>query len=333
MSIDCGSQITICDLPVRFDTYEGCSHACKYCFVKRKFNIQEIHKNDCVNSLKNFINGNRNKYTNWCDWDIPLHWGGTSDPFQPVEARHRISYNCLKLLAETKYPFIVSTKGRLIAETEYLELIKKCNAVVQVSMVCDKYDVMETGAPTYAERLEIVRKLRGNCRRVIVRIQPYMLEVFNDVIDNIPKLAQAGVYGITIEGMKFFRQKKDLVKVGGDFCYKELFLKHDFEIIRRKCHDSGMRFFCAENRLRSMGDSMTCCGIEGLGWKANCFNALHLISGENVFATPEMKKDGSGYVFRAIYQDSDMGEFVQNNTFENMMIYETQKIIRRNVAK
>lgn len=31
-----GSQIVLCDLPIRFDTYKGCSHNCKYCFVQRK---------------------------------------------------------------------------------------------------------------------------------------------------------------------------------------------------------------------------------------------------------------------------------------------------------
>ncbi len=29
---ECGSQVILCDLPVRMDTYKGCSHNCKYCF-------------------------------------------------------------------------------------------------------------------------------------------------------------------------------------------------------------------------------------------------------------------------------------------------------------
>ena len=104
MAIDCGSQIVLCDLPVRFDTYTGCSHACKYCFVKRKTNIKEIKKDNCLESLKNFIKGERTQLTNWCDWDIPLHWGGVSDPFQPCERKHRISYEALKIFSETNYP-------------------------------------------------------------------------------------------------------------------------------------------------------------------------------------------------------------------------------------
>lgn len=91
----------------------------------------------------NFISGARTKETNWCDWDIPLHWGGLSDPFQPCEKKYLSSYKCLKIFADENYPFVVSTKGKIIANKEYLDLIKNCNCVVQISMVCDKYDVLE----------------------------------------------------------------------------------------------------------------------------------------------------------------------------------------------
>ena len=30
MGCSCGSQVILCNLPVRFDTYVGCSHGCRY---------------------------------------------------------------------------------------------------------------------------------------------------------------------------------------------------------------------------------------------------------------------------------------------------------------
>lgn len=74
--MNCGSQCYLCDVPIHFDTYEGCSHACEYCFAKKFTDISKIKKKNCVESLKKFINGERNQTTNWCDWNIPLHWGG-----------------------------------------------------------------------------------------------------------------------------------------------------------------------------------------------------------------------------------------------------------------
>ena len=329
MAIRCGSQITICDVPISFDTYKGCSHACAYCFVKRKTDISQIEKDNCYKALKNFIEGGRTELTRWCDWKIPLHWGGMSDPFQPAEKRHKISLNCLKLFAETKYPFIVSTKGKLICTPEYLEELRKCNAVVQVSMVCDKYDVLEKGSTTYQERLEMVRILSKNCKRVVARIQPYMMEVFKDVCNNIPKLAEAGVHGITIEGMKFIKKTQGLVKVGGDYCYPESLLRHDFEIIKQLCHKNGMKFYCAENRLRAMGDDMCCCGIAGLGWRTNTFNLSHISNNEKVEPTERMKQAGTANPFKTLYQSGEGYNKVKQNSFSNMMLEEAKKQLKK----
>lgn len=127
---ECGSQCILCGLPVRFDTYSGCSHGCKYCFAQKKGRLQDIKVHETVKALAPFVAGKRTKETNWCDWSIPLHWGGLSDPFQPAEKKYRVSYECLKLLAETQYPFVVSTKGHLVVEPEYLDLLERCNCVV-----------------------------------------------------------------------------------------------------------------------------------------------------------------------------------------------------------
>ena len=32
---ECGTQVYLCDVPIRFDNYKGCSHACEYCFAKQ----------------------------------------------------------------------------------------------------------------------------------------------------------------------------------------------------------------------------------------------------------------------------------------------------------
>lgn len=329
MGIECGTQAPICDLPVRIDTYKGCTHNCKYCFVTRKSDISKIEVSNCEKQLLNFINKKRTRVTNWCDWDIPLHWGGVSDPFQPIEKKFRASYKLLKIFAQTKYPFVVSTKGKLIATDEYLNLLKQCNCVVQISMICDKYDKLEKGAPTYNERLDMCRKVAPNCKRLIVRIQPYMTEVLNDVIDNLPKLKEAGVYGITIEGMKFFRKIKGMERLGGDFVYPLKRLLSDFTKIKMAAHKNGLKFYCAENRLRWFGDSLTCCGCDDLeGFRVNSFNLEHILNGDNVNPTEKMKDMNTGGCFRALFQSTAIGDWIQNNSFYNLMtskkIYDQQ---------
>lgn len=309
----------LCDLPIHFDTYKGCSHACRYCFVKRNTDITKIERDNCIKQLRNFISGKRNNDTRWCDWKIPLHWGGVSDPFQPVEKKHGISYECLKLFAETKYPFVVSTKGKLLATEKYLNVLKQCNAVVQISMVCSKYDVIERGCASYEERLQMARKIAPCCKRLIVRIQPYMVEVFNDVIENLPRLKEAGVFGITIEGMKFVRKKDGLVKVGGDYCYPVQILKSHFKAIKKECHKVGLKFYCAENRLRTMGDHMTCCGTGGLdGFDGNSFNLSHLYNGK-ASPTECMGCNGSASCFNSVFQNAGSSKFLADKSFAQIM--------------
>lgn len=317
----CGSQIPICDVPIRFDTYKGCSHNCRYCFVFRKTDINQIEINETPTSLLNFIKGKRNQETNWCDWNIPLHWGGMSDPFQPCEKIHRNSYKCLKIFAETKYPFIVSTKGKLIAEPEYLELLKQCNAVVQISLVSPLYDKIELGAPTYEERIEIVKKVAKVVKRVIVRIQPYMTETKKDILNNLERYRDIGVYGIIIEGMKFAKKVKGMEKLGADYVYPIEILKRDIEDIKNKAHSLGIRVFIGENRLRNMGDSLCCCGIENMeGFVGNTYNLNHLLyDSKNIVVRESMKNKGSARVFVSLFQNTVAGSYLKDKSYDEIM--------------
>lgn len=321
MGVNCGSQIVLCDLPIHFDTYTGCSHACKYCFAQRNSDLSDIHKANGVKALKRFIEGHRTMDTKWCDWPIPVHWGGMSDPFQPVEKKHGATLECLKLFAETKYPVIVSTKGKLIAESPYIDILKECNIVVQISMLSSHYDKIEQGCPTFEERMKIAEKVGKAARRLIVRAQPYMPEIFDDFMGNIKRFAEIGAHGITIEGMKFMRKKDGMEKVGADYCYPLDLLKEHFEAIKTECHKQGLKFYCAENRLRAMGDNMTCCGIDGLeGFTPNTYNLCHMYNGESPEPTEGMKQVGTASCFTALDQTTVNNNRVKHQSFHGKMM-------------
>lgn len=319
--IDCGSQVVICDLPVRLDTYEGCEHDCLYCFARRKKGIDSIKVLRSVATLKDFIKGKRTINTKWCDWDIPLHWGGMSDPFQPCESEFRESYRCLEVFAESGYPFIVSTKGSLIAKGEYLELLEKCNAVVQISMACSKYDKFEKGAPPFEDRLKVLEAVSPSCKRALVRIQPYFTDVLQDVLNNLPRFKAAGAHGVIIEGMKFIKPKAGLLKCGGDYVYEKAVLQRHFEKIRAGAHANGLAFYVAENRLRSMGDSMTCCGCEGVeGFTPNRFNLERIYNMVDFAPTSTMCKRGTAKCFNSVWQRAGVSQALKEHSFAEVMI-------------
>lgn len=246
-----------------------------------------------------------------------------SDPFQPCEKEHRVSMKALEIFAETGYPVIISTKGKLITDDEYLNVLKRCNAVVQVSMIAPRYDTLEPGCPTYQERLEMLKKLAPNCKRLIVRIQPYTTDVLREVLDNIPRIADAGAYGIIVEGMKSVKGVKGMVKIAGDFCYPYEVLQSHFEMVRDKAHEFGLAFFSGENRLRSMGDSLTCCGCEGVeGFKTNHYNLNHIMNGDKVEPTEKMKEVGTAYPFKAMNQTTVFWNRLKEESFAAKMLDE-----------
>lgn len=301
----CGSQCWFCDMPVRYDTYRGCTHACKYCFAQRKADISKVKPDESIQELVRFVNGERKRDVSAFDWNIPLHIGGMSDPLQPCERQYGRTKEALKVLADSGYPYVMSTKGALVADPEYLSLIKAGNAVIQISMACSKYDKIEQGAPNFEKRLKMLNAVAPCSKRAIVRVQPYFHDCFPGVLRNMKRFAEAGAYGVILEGMKFVKKKPGLVKLGGDYVYPIETLEKDFEWLKQEAHKHGLVFLVGENRLRAMGDSLTCCGCDGLeGFRPNKYNLAHLMNGDKQEPTPKMKEKETGAPFRAIYQDT-----------------------------
>ena len=183
-------------------------------------------------------------------------------------------------------------------------------------MVCGRYDKLEPGTPSYEERLEIVKTVAARVKRVIIRVQPYMPEVFRDVMENIPRIKEAGAYGIVTEGMKFAKAKPGMIRIGGDSCYPRAVLERDFLQIRQEAHRNGLRFYCGENRLRAMGDDMCCCGIDGLpGFKGNDYNLCMILNGKTPEPTEHMKKVGTGGASKACAKTQEQRRRSQGNLF------------------
>ena len=253
--------------------------------------------------------------------------GGLSDPFQPCERDYKVSLNALKIFAETQYPVIVSTKGMLITQEPYINLVERANIVVQISMACSSYDKLEPGAPTFEQRLEMIKILKGKAKKVICRIQPFICNVGNEIINNIHRMAEAGADGVTVEAMKFKKKKPGLVRVGGDYTYPTNILLGYYTRIKEQCHSNGIEFYCAENRLRKLGNSTACCGCGDLsGFTGNSFNAVSLFNGSNAKPTNKMLQVGTASCFKAIHQDTLGAIMLRNKSFANIQIEELQKL-------
>lgn len=178
---------------------------------------------------------------------------------------------------------------------------------------------MESGASTFEERIVAASKI-SQYKRVIIRVQPYVVGVFKNVLKNIDRFNDAGVYGVVFEGIKYFSKQTGTVKLGNDYVYPANALRRNFEIFKEKLHSKGMRFYSGENRLRSMGDDLCCCGIDGMGWKPNTANLNHyLFDRVNYKFTESMRTSKGNGCFSSINQDSKAKTTLQELTFEDVM--------------
>lgn len=275
------SNVFICDMPIRFDNYSGCSHGCEYCFAKMRGDISQVKIGETPSSLLKWIQRQKKEKTTstYFEENIPIHWGGVSDPFQPIELKIKSSLACLEIFEKTQYPFVLSTKSDLITKEPYFSLIKKCNCVIQISAVSEQYDEREAGAPPYKDRIEAAKKL-SSFKRVIIRHQPLIPQQKNNIIKNIGLLKEAGVYGVIIEFLKSKNRKEGLEKVQGDFCFKYEKIKPIFDEIKKEYNNQGIKVFAGENRLRQYGDDLCCCGVGDM-FKTQKYNLNHLLFDNN----------------------------------------------------
>lgn len=129
--------------------------------------------------------------------------------------------------------------------------------------------------------------------------------------------------------MKFKRRAPGTVRVGRDWCYPVERLRTHYEKVRDACHGSGLLFLCAENRLRSMGDSMACCCGDLDGFRPNDFNAVSLASGVPAEPTPAMTVPGSAMCFKASHQDTLSLARLKRTTFEQEIRGEAVRLLGR----
>lgn len=102
------SQFPMCGNPFRADTYRGCTHGCCYCFAKYmpQNEHQYVNEDGSKGYESNIQVGDVSLFERWIrqaitenntsnirlellNRRVPLHLGGLSDPFQPLEFKAR----------------------------------------------------------------------------------------------------------------------------------------------------------------------------------------------------------------------------------------------------
>ena len=148
--------------------YRGCEHGCIYCYARPAhaymglspgvdFESKLFFKPDAARLLERELSAK--------GYDCrPVHIGGNTDPYQPVERRLRITRGVLEVLERFQHPFSIITKAALIArDADILARMgqaRLARAFVSVTTLDRRLArAMEPRAATPERRLQAVRAL------------------------------------------------------------------------------------------------------------------------------------------------------------------------------
>lgn len=148
--------------------YRGCEHGCAYCFARPThaylglspgldFETKLFAKPDAAQLLRAELS--RPSYL-----PAPIAIGTNTDPYQPIERERRIMRSVLEVLAETRHPVTIVTKGALIArDADILESMAG-HGLARAGLSITTLDrslsrAMEPRASIPAKRLEAIETL------------------------------------------------------------------------------------------------------------------------------------------------------------------------------
>lgn len=184
-----GNEGDKCHYPVRLDTYGcGCQHNCSYCYAKSLLSFRNLW--DFQNPSVADIEKIRKKIKKLPDNISAIRLGGMTDCFQPLELEYRVTYETIKALNEKKQPYLIVTKSDIVSYDDYLGIMDKSLAHIQVTITCFNDDIYhrlnyEQAVPP-SKRIKAVEKLYDNGFDVQVRLSPFIPEFVDyNVLENI----------------------------------------------------------------------------------------------------------------------------------------------------
>src|SRR3989449_3899223 len=176
------------DLPFTqsINPYQGCEHGCIYCYARPShaylglspgldFETRIFAKENAAELLRKELS--RPDYR--CDL---IALGANTDPYQPVERKHRITRGILEVLWEFRNPVGIVTKGSLIErDFDLLEPMAR-EGLVQVFVSIGSLDgeiarTLEPRAAAPYRRVETIRRLSGSgapCGGLVAPIIPFL---------------------------------------------------------------------------------------------------------------------------------------------------------------
>lgn len=214
-----GNEGDKCNYPTRLDTYGcGCNHDCKYCYAKSLLEFRGLWDadNPAVTDRMKIKRVLKRTHTG----EI-LRLGGMTDCFQPIERIYRSTYNTIKAMNRRGIGYLIVTKSAMVADDEYIDILDKCLAHIQVTVTTTSDDLYREKdyekASLPSERIKAILRLQEAGYDVSIRLSPYLPEYVD--------LERLRGYGIK-KGLVEFLRVNHWIQKWFDIDYSPYTIKH-----------------------------------------------------------------------------------------------------------
>ena len=189
------------------NAYRGCEHGCIYCFARPThayldlspgldFETKLFAKPDAAKLLAETLA--KPGYE-----PRPIAMGTNTDPYQPIEARFRITRQMLEVCLDARHPVTITTKSdRVLADLDIIEEMAR-KQLIAVAISVTSLDphlsrLIEPRAPSPAKRLAALGKLTEAGVPTHCSIAPVIPAITDDAMEGI--VARAAELGVTSAG-------------------------------------------------------------------------------------------------------------------------------------
>jgi DNA repair photolyase len=193
------SQSKISDYVI--NPYTGCQHACTYCYARfmKRYSPHPEPWGGFVDVKINAVDLLRRQVTRKKRGRVWV--SGVCDPYQPLEARYKLTRGCLEILVEHQWPVHVQTRSPLVLRD--IDILKK-GSDLQVTFSIPTADelirqLFEPTAPPIPARIRALDELHKAGIRTVAMIAPLLPRA-----EGLAELLKGKVDRVLIDKMNYF---------------------------------------------------------------------------------------------------------------------------------
>jgi DNA repair photolyase len=164
---------------------------------------------------------------------------GVCDPYQPLEAKYRLSGQCLEILAENGWPVTVQTRSPLVLrDIEILKQVKDLDVGFSIGTADDGMrQKFEPAAPPIPERINALAELHAAGIHTFAMVAPILPGA-----EGLPEILAGKVDNVVLDRMNYHHADWVYRKYGmGNYLTDEYF-DEMFAVLRSGFQKSGIHF-------------------------------------------------------------------------------------------